>query len=436
MIRSLREKLVSWSRSEQPFHRIFRNTGWLVAFKILGALFSLVYLAIVTRSLGPEGFGAFTLILGLAQAVTSLVGFQSWRILLRYATAPHLQGDLVEVSRLVWFCLFLDVCAAIAGCFMAMLFVWLLARHYGWSHVTALHAVIFACVLLLTVRSTAVGVLRLHDKFRDGAAAGAATPVIRLVGAIIVMADGASVDGFLRAWAAAEIGTAAAYWWLVWRQARPGLGGLSLRRILAAPGAHPGFWRFSLFSNINSTMASAGQQIALLAVGYAGGAPAAGFFRLAYQLGQALLALAEMLSRSLYAEMARVQLQAAPAMRALLSRTNRAAFLGGITVVVVVVVIGRPALDLIGGAPYLPAYPLLVLLGGAAAVQLVGVSFEPALMVLNRTGRLLAIRTGAVASLITLLILLLPRFGATGAAIAMFCDALAVTLVMGWMARA
>jgi O-antigen/teichoic acid export membrane protein len=428
MIRSFRAALAGFSRSEAPLQRVFRNAGWLLASKFLAAPLSLLSLALVTRSLGPKGFGEFTLIVGLGQAVASLVAFQSWRVLLRFATGPYLLGDHRHVSRLVWFCILMDIAAAIAGCFIAVLLISLLARHYGWSGGTARHAAVFAFVLLLTVRSTAVGALRLHDKFRDGAAAASATPVIRLAGAILAVLIGTGVNGFLLAWAAAEAGTTAAYWFFVWKQARPALGGQPLKRILAVPSEHPGFWRFALFSNVNSTMASASQQIALLAVGYVGGATAAGFFRLAFQLGQALLALAEMLSRSLYAEMAS---DARGGMRALLARTNKAALMGGAAVILVVIILGKPALYLIGGAPYLPAYPLLVLLGSAAAVQLIGVSFEPALMALNRTGLLLQIRAVAVLCLVALLFLLLPDFGAIGAAMAMLWDAVAATSLLG-----
>ena len=436
MIASLRRGFARFSGSEAPLTRIFRNTGWLLASKILGAGLSLVYLALLTRGLGPKDFGDFTLIFSLGQVVASLVAFQSWRIVLRFGTEAHLRGDTPKVHRLIFFCALIDAAAAVAGCFVAVLLVWLLSARFGWAPDTARHAIYFAFVLLLTVRSTAVGALRLYDRFRDGALADATTPIMRMLGATVVMLAGPSVTGFLLAWAATELVTAGAYWGLVWRRVGPTLRGQTLRQLAGVPAEYDGFWRFALFSNVNTTLNSAGQQIALLTVGYVTGASAAGFFRLAYQLGQALLTLAEMLSRALYAELARVQAgNSRTAMTRLLRRTNRAALVAGGVMVALVILAGRPALHLVGGVAYLPAYPLLVLLGGAAAAQLIGVSFEPALLALNRTGALLLIRLVMMCGLIALLVLLLPAFGTVGAAAAVLAAGLAGMAMMGAAAR-
>ena len=84
MILSFSARIAALVRGETPLVRTFRNAGWLLASKILGAILSLLYLAMATRGLHPAGFGEFALILGLGQAMASLVAFQSWRIVLRW----------------------------------------------------------------------------------------------------------------------------------------------------------------------------------------------------------------------------------------------------------------------------------------------------------------------------------------------------------------
>lgn len=423
-------------KGETPLVRTVRNAGWLLISKIVGAFLSLIYLAMAARALHASGFGQFSLILVLAQGMVLIIGFQSWQIVLRWGTASMLEGRKGQVSALLWFCILLELVAALAGCAILALVVRALAPHFGWTESTANHAILFGAVLLLTVRSTAVGALRLYDRFRDGAIAETATPVFRMIGALVAVFAGATVDGFLWAWAVAEIATAAAYWGLFWYRIAPEMSKPVLADIVGVPRAYHGYWRFALFNNLSSAFSAASQQVALLVVGYTVGATSAGYFRLAHQLGQALLVLAEMLSRSLYAELARVSVsQSGAAVATLLSRTNRAALVGGLAVLGAVSILGKPALYLIGGSAYLPAFPALVILGAAAAVQLIGVSFEPALMARGRMGTLLLVRGAALLLLTGLLALLLPSIGMVGGALAMLMDACAAVAMLWFFTR-
>ena len=51
------------------FARILANTGWLLGGKGVGAVLSLAYLAIVTRTLGVADFGRFALVLSAANVI-------------------------------------------------------------------------------------------------------------------------------------------------------------------------------------------------------------------------------------------------------------------------------------------------------------------------------------------------------------------------------
>jgi O-antigen/teichoic acid export membrane protein len=49
--------------------RIVRSSGWLLLPKTVAAVLSLVYLALVTRTLGGAEFGKFALIFSFAQMI-------------------------------------------------------------------------------------------------------------------------------------------------------------------------------------------------------------------------------------------------------------------------------------------------------------------------------------------------------------------------------
>lgn len=412
--------------------RVLENVGWLLAGKGAGALFSLGSIAILTRSLGLEGFGQFVLILGTAQFVAALVSFQTWQVVVRFGVSKLSDETSGALSRLIAFCLALDIGGAVAGCLIAAAGVALLAPSFGWNAALATEALLFSFVVLLSARSTAVGLLRLHDRFGQGAAADSVTHAGRLAGALVVLAAGPSVTRFLIAWAVAEVAAALVYWRLASRTPGWSLKQAGLMGIRTAPAEHEGIWNFVAITNAGATLGSVGKQLTVLLVGLAVGPAAAGAYRLAHQLGQALARVSEMLSRAIFAELARVHATGTQAqLGALFRGTFRLALAGGVLVAALLLVAGEPILRLVGGEAFEGAYPLLIVLGIAASLDMIGVNFEPALMATGRAGKAFRLRLVVTALLLVLLAVLIPSWGAWGAAIATLATAFAGLVMFG-----
>jgi O-antigen/teichoic acid export membrane protein len=415
--------------------RILENAGWLLAGKGVGAVLSLAYLAIATRTLGAEGFGQFALILAAAQTLGALMGFQTWQIVVRFGM-EHLQAGREEKLRdLIGLSLILDFGGALIGCLVAAAAMNLLGDYFEWSEPLRRQALLFAFVMLLSIRSTAVGVLRLYDRFRDGALADAVIPLVRMIGAVVVLLTGPSVRGFLIAWAAAEVAAAAASWWLAARAA----GGLmTVRRLPNVPKVfreNPGLGKFAAVTNLNSTLGTVSKQFATVIVGLFAGEVAAGHYRLAYQLGQALAKVSDLLSRAVFAELTRVRFGDAKDNLAKLFRSSvRFSAVAAALIVALLFLVGKPALLLVAGPEFADAYPLLILLGVAAALDLAGVSFEPALLATGRAGLVLKLRLLVTVLLVALLVILLPPISTMGAAIATLAAALAGLILFGFAA--
>jgi O-antigen/teichoic acid export membrane protein len=429
------EEASSPSRRSGTMGRILENAGWLLAGKGVGAVLSLVYLAIVTRSLGAEGFGQFALILAAAQTLGALMGFQTWQIVVRFGM-EHLQAGREDKLRdLIGLSLMLDFGGALVGCLVAWASVGLLGDYFEWSEPLRRQALLFALVMLLSIRSTAVGVLRLYDRFRDGAVADAVIPVVRMIGAVVVLLTEPSVLGFLIAWGAAEIAAAAASWWLAARAA----GGLmTVRRLPNVRQVfreNPGLGRFAAVTNLNSTLGTMSKQFATVIVGLFAGEVAAGQYRLAYQLGQALAKVSDLLSRAVFAELTRVRFGAASDNLAKLFRSSvRFSAIAAGVIVALLFLLGKPALLLVAGPEFAGAYPLLLLLGAAAALDLAGVSFEPAMLATGKAGLVLKLRLLVTVLLVALLIVLLPPMSTMGAAIATLVASLAGLILFGFAA--
>ena len=424
------------SGARDGFARILANTGWLLGGKGVGAVLSLAYLAIVTRTLGVTDFGRFTLVLSAATVIKTLVSFESWQIVVRYGQ-PHLATENHDaLNRVLRFCILIDLASAAVGGLIAASIVLAfgglleLPPGMGWQ------AWLFCMVMLITIRSSPTGVLRLFDRFDSAALAETMIPVGRMAGALAAWMLNPGITGFLIAWAVAELLCAAAYWWLALRVGGQKLGSWRAGRAWSARSENPGIVGFLTATNLQTTLSSIGMQVAVLIVGLFVGPAGAGLYRLANQLAQSLTKISTLLSRSIFVELSRTQAShGVDELRTLFRRTNRLALIAGAVIIALILTIGHPLLGLIAGAEFLPAYPLLVLLGIAACIDLVGVSYRPLLMATDRSALSLRITLITTLLLLAAQAALLPIQGTIGAAAANVVASVAGFVMMGLASR-
>ena len=412
---------------------VFSNLGWMLGGRGVAAVLGLLYLAVVTRTLGIAKFGEFTLVIGTAQTITGLVGFQTWQLIVRYGMDHLHQERMAALARLVRGCLALDVAAAIVGGLLAVAAVTLLGPKFGWDDNVRRFALLFCFVSLLAVRSTAVGVLRLYGRFNIAAAADTALPMARLTGALLAMAFAPRVESFILAWAAADLIAAAFFWTAAiatmkgfkWRE-----GSFSLPRIREE---NPGIVGLAGITNAGQSFTLVGKQGSVLLVGYFATPAAAGAFRVAHQLGQAMAKVGQLLSLSLFPELmrARTASQDPEHFRALLTRTVGFAAIAGVVVFLFLLIAGEFLLKLVSGPEFAAAYPLLLLLGSAAIVDFVAVGFGPALIAADRAWVTFRIQLFAAVLLVGLLFVLVFRLGPIGAAAAMLAASVLSAVLMG-----
>jgi O-antigen/teichoic acid export membrane protein len=407
----------------------------MLSSKGINALLSLVYMAIITRSLGVERFGQFALVLGAAQGVELIVAFQSWQIVVRYGM-PHLHaGRRFDLARLVRFTLWLDISAALIAIPIVIGTMIVLGSHFGWDARFVHQAVACGIIFAFAAYSTPVGVLRLYDRFGTAAVADAVTPATRCLGVIAVWLSSPNVIGFVAALAVAELLTAMVYWWLAlglptmsWRLDRP-------LRWRALVEANPGIGGYALTTNLTSTLDALGKQVGVVLVGLLLTPAAAGGFRLARQLAQSLTKLSQTMARAIFPELMRSRAGdgGTAHFHTLLGRIIRLSGVGAGLVIVLLLLLGRPALALIGGHQFLWVYPVLLLLGASAAFDFASVGFEPALVALGRPGLVLKLRFISTLIFLAITVGLTSPLGTIGAGVAALVASI-VSMVMLWFA--
>lgn len=393
--------------------RLFGNLGWLLGGRGVNAVLSLVYLALATRALGKVGFGHFALIVALGQAITGLANFQTWQFIVLWGANGEREGvDPTRAAEATGFAMALDGVSVALGLVLAGLVV---ASAPLWLEIPPdlLWLAFFYCVVsLATIRSTPTGILRLHFLYGKATAAEAVQPVIRAVGAVAAFIFMPTVTGFLLAYAAAEVAVALALWIVAAREQPMPWRAISLTRI---PARHEGAWRFVVSTNLSGSLSIAAKQLTILLVGTFGGAALAGGFRVASQLGQALVALAQAVSKAILPELVHAYDNAVEMAR----RMANIAAIGGVIAVVTVLVFGEAGLALIAGDEFRVFYWAMVILAIAGAVELVGSSLESLLVAAGKAHVAFVVRAVPTVLALVLLNTAIEWNGAKGAAFAM-----------------
>lgn len=409
------------------------NLGWLLASNGLMAALSLIYIGIITRILGIADFGRFALITGAAQMLAVIVSFETWKIVVQYGLEHEARGDRPALVRLVQAAIRMEVASAalgIAG--IALLFV-LWGGAFGLSEDVRPYAFGYAVAQLLALRSTPTGLLRLKDRYDSAALADSVQPVGRLTGSLAALVFWPTIQGFLLAYALAELFTAVVCWLLALRM----MDGAALRRQVFAwrdvLAQNIGIWRFMWSTNLQSSLGLASRQVPLLLVGGFDGPSAAGAFRLAMQLANALSKISTLVMRAAFPEIVRsIHRVSRDGFWRLVGRMALGSLAGAAVVMLLVTLAGRSLLTLVGGSAFGEGYVLLLWLAGAGCVELAAAAFEPVLLSVRRAGAVILARGGAVALQFAAMALLLPAFGAWGASVSVLLGSGLAALFLGF----
>lgn len=400
---------------------IFRNIGWLLGSRGLNALLSLIYLALATRSLGLSGFGQFALIVVLAQSLAGIASFNTWQAVVRWGARPG------GASRTAGFALALDLVSLAGGLPLAALACWSAPHWLPLDPAQRGPALVLCAAALISLRSTPTGLLRLHDRYDLATLAEAALPLTRAAGAVAASLVWPQVAGFVAAWALAELVCSAAYWVLARRLVRIGRADLSLRQL---PAEEPGVWHFVLATNLSRTLAVTARQAILLGVGAFGGAALAGGYRVAAQLGLALVQLGEAVSRAAYPEFVRKAGLAAD----VAGRMTAIAAGAGLVAALLAALCGKAAITALAGAQFAFVFPAMAVLALAGAADLAGSSWDALLVARGRAGMAFAIRGLPLVMALASLPFLLGDNGLVGVAGALLASSLLTLAGLAYVA--
>ncbi|MGY8962370.1 MAG: lipopolysaccharide biosynthesis protein [Rhodospirillales bacterium] len=424
--------------SDLIFRRVFKNAGFLLSGKVATGVFGLAYLSLAARGLGIEQFGLLVLVQTYVQVITGLTTFHSWQAVIRYGAISVENDDTPGFQKLISFTTALDIGGVILGAIVAWFAAPLVGPVLGWSDEVIAYAQPYSLLILFTVIATPTGLLRLYDRFDILAWQVVITPATRLIGVTAAVLLDAPLWGYLLAWFVAGVVGGLTLVALGWREGvkQGRLNGMRWS-LTGVTTTHTKIWSFCLASNFHSSLQMVTGHMSTLLVGAVATPAAAGLFKVAREVATALTKPAELLTQSIYPEFARLGSTGVwSAFGGLIRRAATLAGSAGLTVLIIMILLGKPFLALVFGPDFSAAYGALVLLVAAAVITISGFSFDPALYAMGRPSVPLKVNVIVVLCVyVPLLVLLTEGMGPLGAGVAMLVSASLIVGTMGLWTR-
>lgn len=387
--------------------RALGNAGILLGGKASAGLMQLATFALAARGLGVQDFGYFSMLVAQVLLLTGIAAFESNQAIVRYGVDHLATGSARGFQDLIKAGTALDLGAATLAGLAALILPPLIGPHVGWNAQIILYAQMIAPLAYANAIATQKGMLRLFGRFDLLTVHAVVTPAARLIGFAVAWALSAGLVVYLLWWVVAGWLGALAAFFLAWREAhrRALLGGItpSLRRLSAT---NPGVWRFTLFSNLHSSVALIPTQGSTFIVGALIGPSASGLFRIAREIGTALAKPVDLVDQAIFPDIARLVRSGE------WGRLGRAALRGGLLagaiglgVTLLVTVAGGPAIELLFGPDFRAAAPLLLLLSIATTIRVLTFATDPILYALNKPQVSLLIASGTCGLFLVTLLL-------------------------------
>lgn len=413
---------------DSSFRSLVKNSSYLAISRAVAGVAVLATLALAGRGLGVALFGLLVLIHSYAQAASGITKFQSWQLVVRYGGPAIVAGDLPTFQRATGFAFALDVTSGILGMVLAMALLPLLA---GWFKIPPVHVplAIAYCALLPTMAAAAPsGVLRVLDRFDLLSWQGVMQPISRAVLTLGAWAMELPFPAYVAIWFATDLAGDLFLWFLAIRELKRRDLLAGIRPTLSASGL-PRVWRFAVNVNLTASLNAAWGPAARLLIGALLSPAAAGLYRVAHSLADTAQRPTDLLGKAFYPEVMRLDPGTRKAWRLML-RGMALSTLLGLAACLIVALLGKQLLELLFGAEFVPAYPVLVVLIGAPLLAMVSFPMTPMLYALDRARvPLIASAIGALVY-VAAIFPLAAEFGLIGAGAAFVAGKAVVVLIL------
>lgn len=413
--------------------RIYSNLGMLLGGKAAAGLISLIYMVIAARVLGPEQYGVLVMLNYFAMLVGGLIAFPGWHAIVRYGVQAA-ESDHARLIRLLRFAGVIELAGGVAAVATAALVAPIIGPRLGWTAEAQALALPYSLAVLATVRTTPAGFLQIIRRFDVLGVHLLITPVLRLVGTIVVLLAGWGLTGFIIAWLVAALAEGISLWFIGFRLAQKHFGERALLGAVEdVRGENAGLMRFMAVANADIMLSDLVTRVTPLIMGWVLGPAAAGLYSIAHRTTVVIAQPAQMLGQAAYAELAQLAegSRPGPAIRRALLRCIGIALSTALPVLIVLALFSDEITVLIAGPAFAGAAGVMIWLAVARLIAMSAPPTSAALIALGRPGLSVSANLLANLGLLPLLPLLTMTWGLAGAGFHALIQAVAASLLLG-----
>jgi O-antigen/teichoic acid export membrane protein len=423
----------AWLR--RPF---VRHVGILTISNVAGAGLNVLLGVLVARWLGPSLFGVSALVMTYPGLLYNILDARSSEASVKYLGEFQARGDRGRALAMCRLGYLVDLCVALGASV-------LVAFTAGWAAVRIVHQpelawLIFAYTLALVPRSvagTSTAVLVTFQRFGTIAVIEAATNVVRCGLVLWFLLAGWQVAGVVWGNAISMVINGLLYGLASALVSRRQWGGvLSDGSGATLAGRRREVLGFLAFNSAYATVGMVSKQLDVAILGFFRGATDVGYYKIAKSVAALLALLVGPLQTVTYPALIRIW--ALGDVQAFRRHVWRLVLLVGMPLALLTagaaVLVGE-FLVLLVGAAYLPAIPVTRILLLAAGWQVVFFWLRPAYMAVDRIGAYVLATGITSAGLILAWVLVVPRLGNIGIALALLAQTVGLTVYCSLMLR-
>ena len=407
-------------QAQTPMRRILGNFLYLLRGRGLAAVMLLAATALMARALGPAEFGMVVLIHTYAVLVRGLVNVKQFLAIVRWGVPALDAGDHTSLQRLVSICWRVDLLSCSVATLVALALAPLLGPSMGMDQQQVAMLAAYSLVLLATGNRTAIGILRLFDRFDVLGWKETIGPAIRLVGVLVAWWLDSPMVVYVGIFAVAFAVEELYLGWFGRREYQKQLGSLPMDGNSPKPRIKefPGMGRFLWITYWQSNVDLIPKHGAVVLAGLLMGPAEAGLLRLARQFSTLLSKPAGLIRQVVFPDLTRSWNQGDSDFKLIVSRTAMLAGGLGLFFVLAGHFFGEDLLRSLIGEEFVAAAPVLTLLLLASTFDLTAASLRSAAYAIGHAGKVLRVYALSAVVYVALFVLCTMELGLIGCGIA------------------